>query len=487
MNCKTIFGLLCFLLYGLAAYSYKIITPEPFSIVQKNYIKFQLLQEKGDALADSIFFDVVYNTGSTLTRKLDASLSVTIALNDFNDGVFFVRARIYHGRLCDTLGSKYDRSGIPVILDRQPAFTTKSFQSVFIASEKERTAYFNETPGTEFSNNNNKTSFASCWDFDSLYFVFKIKDAHLNYTKPGSIDLFQARNYLRTLWFSDCIELDFDLSRDHSAWKDSNDYELLVDVQGNRAGNRWSAIDSFYTHWDERTRVDISWKGTVNNNDDLDTGYVVSIAVPWSEINYTPKSGQVMGFDVQYYDKDGALDEAFRTSISGTSPESNDNTSEWVSLVLEKKERSTAYLFLFLIPGFGFLAYWWFRKQRPAMQSASEPGPMEKNEPKEAYSDSIQKAIQYISDHYQQAALSRQEIAEQVFLSEQYLSTLFKKETGNNLVTYINQYRIQRAIELLETTRMSVSEIAYKVGFNSVQNFHKNFKSFTQKAPSDYR
>ncbi|MBE7179397.1 MAG: helix-turn-helix transcriptional regulator, partial [Mucilaginibacter polytrichastri] len=103
------------------------------------------------------------------------------------------------------------------------------------------------------------------------------------------------------------------------------------------------------------------------------------------------------------------------------------------------------------------------------------------------YSESVSKAIRYISSNYQRHDLSRQDIAAHVFLSEKYLSSLFARETGTHLIAYINQYRIQKAIDLLKQTRLPVSEIAFKVGYSSVQNFNKNFKSVTATSPSHYR
>lgn len=461
--------------------AYKIIAPDPFTIVRKDYIRLQILPENGDRPADSVFFDVFYNTGNVFVTRLDSSLACTLPLNGFNDGVFFVRARIFYNGFCDSIGSKYDRTGIPVVLDRRPAYNEKRFSSLYTKSAKKREAYFASGPGTQFICNNNKAEFVSAWDYDSLYCRFVIRDLHLNYDKEGFIDLFQAKGFLQTLWYSDCVEIDFDMLQNRSEWKDKDDYELLVDVAGRHTSNRWSAADSLYEHWSRHARITVTASGTPNDNHDMDSGYVVNIAIPWAELQYRPEEGKSIGFDVQFYDKDGSFDEAFRTSISGTNPESNDNTSEWTSLVLEKSSPSYAWLYIggSTVLSSIFIASMFYRRKINPVH-VPEPSPVK-------YSEGISKAIQYIADHYQDANLSRGEIASHVFLSEKYISALFKKEVGVNLVTYINKYRVEKSVEMLQNTRLSVSEIAFKVGYNSVQNFNKNFKAIVLRSPSDFR
>ena len=61
--------------------------------------------------------------------------------------------------------------------------------------------------------------------------------------------------------------------------------------------------------------------------------------------------------------------------------------------------------------------------------------------------------------------LSVSVIADELNISAAYLSTLFKKETGQTLIKYISWYRIEKAKELLKTTTMKVGDIAEKVGY----------------------
>ncbi|MCC2718190.1 helix-turn-helix domain-containing protein, partial [Finegoldia magna] len=70
----------------------------------------------------------------------------------------------------------------------------------------------------------------------------------------------------------------------------------------------------------------------------------------------------------------------------------------------------------------------------------------------------------YIEDHYSDAALSVKEISKAVYLSPNYMSNLFKRETGASLVEYIRDIRIRHSISLLRDDSLKLYHIALKVG-----------------------
>jgi AraC-like DNA-binding protein/ligand-binding sensor protein len=78
-------------------------------------------------------------------------------------------------------------------------------------------------------------------------------------------------------------------------------------------------------------------------------------------------------------------------------------------------------------------------------------------------------------------------IARAVNMSASYFSAKFKQITGINFVEYVARTRIEKARHLLQNPKLRVSEIAYEVGFQSLSQFNRAFKSFTGKAPSEYR
>lgn len=82
---------------------------------------------------------------------------------------------------------------------------------------------------------------------------------------------------------------------------------------------------------------------------------------------------------------------------------------------------------------------------------------------------------------------SVQYLADRLHLSPAYLSSMLKTLTGQTAQQHIHEKLIERAKERLSTTRLSVSEIAYELGFEHMQSFSKLFKSKTSKSPIEFR
>lgn len=79
------------------------------------------------------------------------------------------------------------------------------------------------------------------------------------------------------------------------------------------------------------------------------------------------------------------------------------------------------------------------------------------------------------------------DIAGALNLSPKYLSSLLKVLTGQNTQQHIHEKLIQKAKEKLSTTNLSVSEIAYGLGFEHLQSFSKLFKNKTNQSPLEFR
>ncbi|HTN45799.1 MAG TPA: helix-turn-helix domain-containing protein [Flavipsychrobacter sp.] len=80
-----------------------------------------------------------------------------------------------------------------------------------------------------------------------------------------------------------------------------------------------------------------------------------------------------------------------------------------------------------------------------------------------------------------------QYLAEQLHLSPNYLGSLLKSLTGNSTQTHIHEKIIEKAKEKLSTTNLTVSEIAYGLGFEHSQSFSKLFKIKTKLSPLEFR
>jgi len=80
-----------------------------------------------------------------------------------------------------------------------------------------------------------------------------------------------------------------------------------------------------------------------------------------------------------------------------------------------------------------------------------------------------------------------QHIADKLNVSPKYLSSLLKVLTGQSTQQHIHEKLIDRAKERLSTTDLSISEIAYELGFEHLQSFSKLFKAKTNLSPLEFR
>lgn len=78
-------------------------------------------------------------------------------------------------------------------------------------------------------------------------------------------------------------------------------------------------------------------------------------------------------------------------------------------------------------------------------------------------------------------------LAEKLNLSPSYLSDMLRSLTGQNAQQHIHQKLIEKAKERLSTTSLSVSEVAYQLGFEHPQSFSKLFKTKTNLSPLEFR
>jgi len=78
-------------------------------------------------------------------------------------------------------------------------------------------------------------------------------------------------------------------------------------------------------------------------------------------------------------------------------------------------------------------------------------------------------------------------VAQQLNVSPHYLSGLLRSLTGLNTQQHIHMKLIDKAKELLSTTSLTVSEIAYALGFEQIQSFSKIFKTKTNLSPLEFR
>ena len=101
------------------------------------------------------------------------------------------------------------------------------------------------------------------------------------------------------------------------------------------------------------------------------------------------------------------------------------------------------------------------------------------------FSKPVLQCMDYIDTHLHMK-ISTSDLAGLVDLNRSYLSTLFKKETGNTIAEYILIRRIETAKQMLIYSEFSASQISEILSFSSQSHFIRHFRSFVGMTPREY-
>ncbi len=94
--------------------------------------------------------------------------------------------------------------------------------------------------------------------------------------------------------------------------------------------------------------------------------------------------------------------------------------------------------------------------------------------------------VDYIEVHYREPDISLKQIAGIFSYTEKYLSYIFKKNMNIGFSSYLNNLRIQYAVDLINQGKMSVTEIAMQCGFSDSLYFSKVFRKIMGRTPTNY-
>ncbi len=95
--------------------------------------------------------------------------------------------------------------------------------------------------------------------------------------------------------------------------------------------------------------------------------------------------------------------------------------------------------------------------------------------------------INFIAENYHQPDLSISDVAEATGIPQRAVSKILFDDLGKTFKNYLNELRLKEAKRLLISTRNSISEIAYAVGFNSPNSFNRVFKIHENTTPTAFR
>jgi YesN/AraC family two-component response regulator len=122
------------------------------------------------------------------------------------------------------------------------------------------------------------------------------------------------------------------------------------------------------------------------------------------------------------------------------------------------------------------------RAFRRELHRLTDPSPL----PSSRTTRLARSAETFIDAHYEQRT-SLSTVAAHLNVSSNYLSRVFRQETGLTLTSYIQRVRINHARHLLADSRESISEIAYRVGYRNYRDFYRNFVKHENASPREVR
>lgn len=97
----------------------------------------------------------------------------------------------------------------------------------------------------------------------------------------------------------------------------------------------------------------------------------------------------------------------------------------------------------------------------------------------------IQHAVKYMRETYPEG-ITISEIAQECGVSERYLRVLFTKYMNSSPLDYLNTIRINKSVDLLQHSNLSIKEICYQCGFTTPQSFSRVFKQYMGISPRDF-
>lgn len=363
----------------------------------------------------------------------------------------------------------------------------------------------------------NYCSLQLLWDDEYLYIAIKVLDRYLVALEP-------ADNPDR-LHLNDGFEIYIDPLNDSQNLFDVNDIQLIFDVNGGEALFRGDRLNETLNHKvpkDTRVakiiyEVHVRYEGTINNNTDNDVGYIVECKIPMAVMGIVPSKGMVFKADFCINDNDTLLDMSTvpegpvhnysSTSIMGYSDFGF--PQQWPLLTLEGsaglKKKSIAliashgitllfFLVLSIMAGAtGF--YLWVNTLKKIPNRITQ-----KDEPLVQYLTNATLAATSKNDLHPYISKAREmvllkpddpfraeDLAGNLATSVRQLQRVFRAELQTSPKVFIITVKLEMAAQMLVNESLTVSEVAYGLGFSDPSYFSKVFRKYYGQTPSEYQ
>lgn len=121
-------------------------------------------------------------------------------------------------------------------------------------------------------------------------------------------------------------------------------------------------------------------------------------------------------------------------------------------------------------------------KKKKAITPAPEPTSVAPKKSKD-----LDEIIRYINKRYSDSSLKVYQVSAHLQVPQPVISAYLKKKHGMSFRQYLNHIRIEKAKILLQQKELSISAIAFKVGYGNIQHFNRIFKEHTGHSPGQLK
>lgn len=359
-----------------------------------------------------------------------------------------------------------------------------------------------------------------CWDKENLYAIFEIKDKNLCVNEKGE-------NSPR-LYFNDGVEIYIDTKNDSKSKMDKNDYQFLLSISNEKTvfkGDKYLINEGYVVPKDnENTNIIIMATskhiGTINAVNDVDSAFIMEVAIPWSAIGLKPYENMYLKLDLCVNDIDTFTD--IRAMPDTIHPKSinfinlNGKTEygypdDWTTFKLTGKPNmvykltnlkmgEALPLLLLIAVVLLILIYVVYRQYKrisfyksfptKATQDEIKPQSPTLSDTKEAQVLKINPVIEQLNTYIQdniENNITIEDMARSCTMGIRQLQRLTKSELNLTPIQHLTIMKLEKACEDLKNSKATISEIAYKYNFSDPSYFSAVFKKYFGLSPAEWR
>ncbi|MEO7177039.1 MAG: helix-turn-helix domain-containing protein [Saprospiraceae bacterium] len=355
------------------------------------------------------------------------------------------------------------------------------------------------------------------WDENYLYGQAQVKDAELIKLKSG--------NDHPNLNLNDAIEFFIDPLLDSKGRMDINDYQIIFSVGGDVAVLKGDKAKLALP--DERAPKEIGTatiaihhevfvQGTINQTQDIDSGFIIQFSIPWAALGVMPKSGHQFKMDVCLDDMDEMLnldtmrEQSYLRGFSYSNWVGDNDFSypdRWRKATLigrpnlidgylkHNANQATYWIIAFVIGSAIVIGFQYYRIRQLAMvpvKSKIQQSPLlhfveqEGIEPNNLVDPVFETLRDFVLKNLDRD-LSPTDLAQQLHISLRQLQRIFQEQMESTPSRFVLLIKLEQAALLLQNRSANISQVGYELGFNDAAYFSRVFKKYQGISPSAYK